>query len=41
MKKKNVFNLIKYHVKRNKKAFINETIAIARYFDSIGDCQLS
>ncbi|WP_018651031.1 ATP-binding protein [Actinobacillus capsulatus] len=41
MKKQNVLNLIKYHVERNENAFRNEAITIARYFDSIGDYQLS
>jgi len=41
MKKQNVLNLIKYHVERNENSFRNEAIAIARYFDSIGDYQLS
>ncbi len=41
MKKQNVFNLIKYHVERNEKSFKNEAIEIARYFDSVGDYQLS
>ncbi|MDK4477935.1 AAA family ATPase [Fusobacterium necrophorum] len=41
MKKQNVLNLIKYHVERNENSFRNEAIAIARYFDSIGDCQLA
>lgn len=41
MKKKNVLNLIKYHVERNENAFRNEAIEIARYFDSIGDDQLA
>ncbi|OCG54312.1 AAA family ATPase [Gilliamella sp. Choc6-1] len=41
MKKKNVLNLIKYHVERNESAFRDETIEIARYFDSIGDHQLA
>lgn len=41
MKKQNVLNLIKYHVERNENAFRNESITIARYFDSIGDYQLS
>lgn len=41
MKKQNVLNLIKYHVERNENAFRNESIGIARYFDSIGDCQLA
>lgn len=41
MKKQNVLNLIKYHVERNENAFRNESISIARYFDSIGDNQLA
>ena len=41
MKKQNVLNLIKYHVERNENSFRNEAIAIARYFDNIGDYQLS
>ena len=41
MKKQNVLNLIKYHVEKNENAFRNEAINIARYFDSIGDEQLS
>ncbi len=41
MKKQNVLNLIKYHVERNETAFRNESILIARYFDSIGDSQLA
>lgn len=41
MKKQNVLNLIKYHVERNENSFRNEAISIARYFDSIGDYQLS
>ena len=41
MKKQNVLNLIKYHVEKNENAFRNEAINIARYFDSIGDDQLS
>lgn len=41
MKKQNVLNLIKYHIERNENAFRNESITIARYFDSIGDYQLS
>jgi|GEM_PF-6885779 len=39
MKKQNVLNLIKYHVERDENSFRNESVAIARYFDSIGDCQ--
>ncbi len=41
MKKQNVLNLIKYHVERNENAFRNESINMARYFDSIGDYQLA
>ncbi len=41
MKKKNILNLIKYHVERNENAFRDESINIARYFDSIGDNQLA
>ena len=41
MKKQNVLNLIKYHVERNETSFRNEAVAIARYFDSIGDYQLA
>lgn len=41
MKKQNILNLIKYHVERNENAFRNESISIARYFDSIGDDQLA
>lgn len=41
MKKKNVINLIKYHTEKNDLQFKNEAIEIARYFDQIGDYQLS
>ena len=41
MKKQNVLNLIRYHVEKNENSFRNEAIAIARYFDSIGDDQLA
>lgn len=41
MKKQNVLNLIKYHVERNENSFRNESISIARYFESIGDYQLA
>jgi len=41
VKKQNVLNLIKYHVERNENAFRNESVSIARYFDSIGDYQLA
>ena len=40
MKKRNILNLIKYHVEKNEAAFRNESISIARYFDSIGDQDL-
>lgn len=41
MKKKNVLNLIKYYSEENDVAFRNESYEIARYFDKIGDYQLS
>lgn len=41
MKKKNILNLIKYHTEKNDFQFRNEAIEIARYFDSVGDNQLS
>lgn len=41
MKKRNILNLIKYHVEKNDTAFRNESISIARYFDSIGDQDLA
>lgn len=41
MEKKNVLNLIKYHSENNNFLFRNEAIEVARYFDSIGDHQLS
>ena len=41
MKKQNVINLIKYYVEKNENAFRNESVNIARYFDSIGDYQLA
>lgn len=41
MKKQNVLNLIKYHVERNENSFRNESIEIARYFDSIGDYEIA
>lgn len=41
MKKKNVLNLIKYHAENNDVGFRTEAYEIARYFDSIGDYQLS
>ncbi len=41
MKKRNILNLIKYHVEKNDSAFRNESISIAKYFDSIGDQDLA
>ncbi|EMF0260296.1 AAA family ATPase [Enterococcus hirae] len=41
MKKKNILNLIKYHAEKNDLQFREEAIGIARYFDTIGDHQLS
>lgn len=41
MKKKNIVNLIKYHVEKNESGFRSEAINIARYFDSVGDDQLA
>ncbi|WP_428074665.1 AAA family ATPase [Candidatus Avelusimicrobium luingense] len=41
MKKKNILNLIKYHVEKNDSAFRNEAYEIARYFDQNNDAQLS
>ena len=41
MKTQKILNLIKYHVERNENSFRNESIEIARYFDSIGDYQLA
>ncbi|MHA0272936.1 ATP-binding protein [Mycoplasma sp. 48589B] len=41
MKKENILNLIKYHADKNDKAFREEAFKIARYFDTIGDNQLS
>lgn len=41
MKKRNILNLIKYHIEKNDSAFRNESISIARYFDSIGDQDLA
>ncbi len=41
MKKQNVINLIRYHVEKNESGFRNEAVNIARYFDSIGDEQLT
>lgn len=41
MKKKNVINLIKYHVEKNDIQFRNEAIEISRSFNAEGDYQLS
>lgn len=41
MKKKNILNLIKYHVEKNDSAFRNEAYEIAKYFDEINNYQLS
>lgn len=41
MKKKNILNLIKYHVEKNDSGFKNEAYEIAKYFDKINDYQLS
>lgn len=41
MKKKNVINLIKYHVESNDAGFRSEAYEIARHFDQIGDYQLA
>ena len=41
MKKKNILNLIKYFSEKNEIGFRSEAYEIAKYFDSIGDYQLS
>lgn len=41
IKKKNVINLIKYHVENNDFQFRNEAVEIARSFDQSGDSQLA
>lgn len=41
MKKKNVINLIKYHVEKNEPGFRDEAYEVVKYFDSIGDNQLA
>ncbi|MDX5619315.1 ATP-binding protein [Clostridioides difficile] len=41
MKKKNILNLIKYHAEKNDAGFRTEAYEIARYFDGIGNYQLS
>ncbi|MDR2976288.1 MAG: ATP-binding protein [Streptococcaceae bacterium] len=41
MKKKNIINLIKYHVENDDFQFRNESVNIARAFDQSGDYQLA
>lgn len=41
MKKKNVLNLIKYYAESNDAGFRTESYEIARYFEGVGDYQLS
>ena len=41
MKKKNIINLIKYHVENNEAGFRNEAFEIADDFDRSGDVQLA
>lgn len=41
MKKKNILNLIKYYAENNDAGFRNEAYEIAKYFDKIGNYQLS
>lgn len=41
MKKKNIINLIKYHVEHNEHAFREEAYEIARYFDDKGDSEIA
>ena len=41
MQKKNVLNLIKYHMEKNDDGFRRESQTIAHYFDSIGDTELA
>ncbi len=41
MKKKNILNLIKYHVEENDLGFRDEAYEIAKTFDSMGDYQLA
>lgn len=41
MKKKNVLNLIKYYAENNDAGFRTESYEIARYFEGVGDYQLS
>lgn len=41
MKKKNILNLIKYHVEKNEVGFRTEAYEIAKYFDKINDYTLA
>ena len=41
MKKKNIINLIKYHVEENEAGFRAEAYEIAKEFDRLGDDQLA
>lgn len=41
MKKQNILNLIKFHTEKNDKAFKQEALKIAKYFDINGDYQLA
>lgn len=41
MKKETLLNLIRYHFEKNEDSFKNECINVARYFDQIGDDELS
>lgn len=41
MKKKDILELIKYHIDNNEKAFRDKAYEIARYFDKGGDAQLA
>lgn len=41
MKKRNILNLIKYHVEKNDDAFRSEAYEVARFFDRSGDIRLA
>ena len=41
MKKKNLINLIKYHVEKNEEAFISEVAEIASELDKKGDSTMA
>jgi SpoVK/Ycf46/Vps4 family AAA+-type ATPase len=41
MKKKNLINLIRYHVEKNESAFRAEALAVAKYFYNNGDNQVA